>query len=170
MVYKKNLVFLSHIFFSLCVLGELAFLVRACGWLRSWEERRDERRETDHELSGWRASPEEEAGRAVAVFIFNYLGPWLWLKCGERHWELVEAFIKCSSGPGETQVNVPIISGVVRRLAPCPSDSCLMHLCGPCLLTSPLEVGGRTRIAKAPTRPISGKATLQLFFTRSPFT
>lgn len=55
-----------------------------------------------------------EAERVVAVFILNYLTPWLWVKHRERHWEVVEAFIKCSSGPGETLVNVPIISGVVQ--------------------------------------------------------
>lgn len=111
-----------------------------------------------------------EPERVVAVFILNYLAPWLWVKCRERHWEVVGAFIKCSSGPGETLVNVPIISGVVQRLALCPNDSCLMHLCSPCHLTSPLEVVGRGGIAKVPTRPIRGKATMQLFFTRSPFT
>lgn len=80
----------------------------------------------------------------------------------ERRWEVVEAFIKCSSGPGETLVNVPIISGVVRRRALCPNDSCLMHLRSPCHLTSPLEVVGRGGMAggshkthKGPKRPRS---------------
>lgn len=94
----------------------------------------------------------------MAVFILNYLTPWLWVKCRERHWEIVEAFIKCSSGPGETLVNVPIISGVVQHLALCPNDSCLMHLCSACHLTSPPEVVGWGGMAKAPTRPIRGKA------------
>ena len=56
----------------------------------------------------------------MAEFILNYLLPWLWVKCWERHWKVVEAFIKCSSGPGETLANVPIISGVVRHPSLCP--------------------------------------------------
>lgn len=99
-----------------------------------------------------------EPERVVAVFILNYLTPWLWVKCRERHWEIVEAFIKCSSGPGETLVNVPIISGVVQHPALCPNDSCLMHLCSPCHLTSPPEVVGWGGTAKAPARPTRGKA------------
>lgn len=71
---------------------------------------------------------------------------------------VVEAFIKCSSGPGEALVNVPIICGVGQRLALCPNDSCLMHLCSPCHLTSPLEVAGRGGLAKSSHKAREGQS------------
>lgn len=98
-----------------------------------------------------------EAERKLEVFILNYLPSWLWVSCGERYWEVVEAFIKCSSGPGEALVNVPIISGVGQRLALCPNDSCLMHLCSPCHLTSPLEVAGWGGLTKSSHKAHKGQ-------------
>lgn len=122
-------------------------------------------------IEEWKKAEIQTTGaRKSSGCVYLELLSFLAVSQRERHWEVVEAFIKCSSGPGETLVNVPIISGVVQRLALCPNDSCLMHLCSPCHLTSPLEVGGWGGKAKAPTRPIRGKATVQLFFTRSSFT
>lgn len=83
---------------------------------------------------------------------------------------MVEAFIKCSAVPGETLANVHIISGVDRRRALCPDDSCLMHLCSPCHLTSPLEVVEPGWVSeKLPQEPRGARAAVQLFFTRSLF-